>query len=216
MSTPIRVCAYVRVSSEEQAQEGISLDAQKKYIKEWAGRMGWTTTLLYKDPGHSGKDRERPGLKKMFEDAKVGFEPTTKSRDSSKSLWDMVIAYNNDRLSRDVKDTLSIIDELAQLGVTVKFGIISNVDLATPEGRFLLTNLAAGAEFYRRDIAQKTKMAMGALAEKGKHMGRPPWGFRINDQGILEVTDKRVLVDLGDSTSGESTRGPLELLNKWV
>gem|GEM_PF-612867 len=190
----LRVAGYCRVSTEEQAQEGVSMDAQKKYLREWADRMGWTRTVLYADPGCSGKDRERPKLKKMMEDAKVGFDPTTRSRDPSKSRWDMVLAYNNDRLSRDVRDTLSIIDELAQVGVTVKFGVVSNVDLATPEGRFLLTNLAAGAEFYRRDIAQKTKMGMASLADKGHHLGRPPWGFRINDAGILEMADKRVQI----------------------
>jgi len=193
IAAALRVAGYCRVSTEEQAQEGVSMDAQRKYIIDWCQRMHWNLRAIYKDPGFSGKDRERPKLKQMMEDASVGFEPTTKSRDPLTSMFDMVVAYNNDRLSRDVKDTLSIIDELAQLQVGVRFGVISNVDLTSPEGRFLLTNLAAGAEFYRRDIAQKVKMSMDSLKGKGRHMGRVPWGFKVNEQGILEVEDQRVL-----------------------
>ncbi len=180
------------MSTEEQAQEGISIEAQKEYCKAWADRMGWTRTWFYADRGCSGKDRERPLLKKMMGDALIGWDPVAKTRDTTKTKFDMVQVYNNNRLSRDVKDTLSILDELAKVGVPVKFGIISNVDLATPEGRFLLTNLAAGAEFYRRDIAQKTKMSMGVLKGRGKHLGRPPWGFKIAEDGILAIVDQRV------------------------
>jgi site-specific DNA recombinase len=190
MSEQVKVAGYERCSSEEQAQEGISMDTQRNYIVDWCQRMKWTLKAIYKDPGFSGKDRERPGLKRMMEDARVGFDGRV--RDTSTSIFDMVVAYNNDRLSRDVKDTLSIIDELAMLGIRVKFGIINNVDLGTPEGRFLVSNLAAGAEFYRRDIAQKTKLSMAALKERGRHLGRPPWGFKIGEDGVLTIVDQRV------------------------
>jgi site-specific DNA recombinase len=192
MSEQVKVAGYVRCSTEEQAQEGISIEAQRKYIIDWCQRMNWKLKVIYKDPGFSGKDRERPGLKQLFEEARMGFDGRV--RNPSMSIFDIVVAYNNDRLSRDVKDTLSIIDELAQLGVRVKLGIVSNVDLGTPEGRFLVSNLAAGAEFYRRDIAQKTKLSMAALKERGRHLGRPPWGFKIGENGVLTITDERVLL----------------------
>jgi len=189
---PIRVAGYCRVSTEEQAQGGVSIEAQRQYIQEWCAREGWKLRAIYKDPGHSGKDLDRPGIKLLLEDAKVGWDPVRKVRDPSKSLFDMVVAYSNDRLSRDAKDTLEIRDMLERMGVQLRFGQISNIDLATAEGRYLLTNLAATAEFYRRDIAQKTKRSMVLLKEKGHHVGRPPWGFRIGDKGVLEVADRRV------------------------
>ena len=68
----IRVGLYVRVSTQEQARDGYSIDEQKERLGKYAEAHSWIVYKIYSDPGFSGAKLERPSLKEMIEDVKTG------------------------------------------------------------------------------------------------------------------------------------------------
>ena len=92
----LRVALYVRVSSQEQADEGYSIGEQTDRLKKYAEAMGWTIHKIYIDPGYSGGNIDRPGLSEMIKDVEAG-------------KIDTVVVYKLDRLSRSQFDTLFLI-----------------------------------------------------------------------------------------------------------
>jgi len=81
-----RVAIYARVSTQEQAVEGTSLQFQSDQLTSYCQSQGWKITGNYTDPGFTGKDADRPGLKRLLSDAKLG-------------LFEKVVVYKLDRLA---------------------------------------------------------------------------------------------------------------------
>lgn len=63
---------YVRVSTEEQAERGASIEAQEEFLREWAAKEGFEVYKVYRDEGISGATLERPALQALIRDAKRG------------------------------------------------------------------------------------------------------------------------------------------------
>ena len=119
----MRCAIYVRVSTDEQAKAGYSLAAQVDRIKSFIRSQGWTATEIYSDDGYSAKDRNRPALKRLLDDA-------------SEKRFEAVLVYKIDRLSRRLKDLIEIVEELAHYDVGFK-SITELIDTTTPEGRLM-------------------------------------------------------------------------------
>jgi DNA invertase Pin-like site-specific DNA recombinase len=177
----VRAVGYCRVSTEEQAKGGVSLEAQRRYIEEWCRREGWRLVAVFSDVA-SGRDLRRRGLQRLLRMVKEG-------------RVDVVVAYHNDRLSRSVVDMLKIRDFLRQHGAVLQCGNLMGLDVTRPEGEFVLTQMAAVAQFYRRDLGLKTSLGMREKKRQGLHMGRPPFGFEADprNRGRLILKDPRVL-----------------------
>lgn len=86
---------YPRVSTQEQAVNGHSIDEQIERMQKYCEAMGWTVYKVYTDAGYSGADTNRPALQRMIKDVKAG-------------RIDKVLVYKLDRLSRSQKDTLML------------------------------------------------------------------------------------------------------------
>lgn len=192
MNSPVKVAGYARCSTQGQAQDGVSIETQTKFIEDWAKREGLWLRAVYPDAGFTGGNRDRPMLKLMMEEAKTGWNSAAGSRDPSKSYFDQVLVYDDSRLSRDQIDSRTIVKELEAIGVAVRFGDMKNVNLQTPTGKLMHGVKSAVSEFERQEIAQRTKDAMAVEKEKGKHMGTIPWGFGLDEKGVLKVIDQRV------------------------
>jgi site-specific DNA recombinase len=98
----LRVALYVRVSSQEQADEGYSIGEQTDRLKKYAEAMGWEIYKIYVDPGYSGGNMDRPGLNAMIKDVESG-------------VIDTVVVYKLDRLSRSQFDTLYLIEKVTSI-----------------------------------------------------------------------------------------------------
>uniref|UniRef100_UPI0035A15CA6 recombinase family protein n=1 Tax=Jeotgalibaca porci TaxID=1868793 RepID=UPI0035A15CA6 len=94
----MRTAIYVRVSTQEQANEGYSVGEQEERLKAYCIAKGWTVYKVYTDGGFSGANTERPALKQMLIDIK------------NKKV-NAVVVYKLDRLSRSQKDTLLLIED---------------------------------------------------------------------------------------------------------
>lgn len=95
-----KVAIYCRVSTIEQAEEGLSIDSQYHNIKEYCKNQGHEIYNLYEDRGISGKNiTNRPGIKQLLEDA-------------TKNKFDLVVVWKLNRISRKLLDILNIVDLL--------------------------------------------------------------------------------------------------------
>jgi len=178
-----KAAIYVRVSTEDQAKKGSSIDAQIEFLEDWAAKEGYEISKRYVDDGYSGKNLDRPALQRLLTDAKNGH-------------FDIVLCYHNDRLSRDTRDALTITQDLLSHDVRFRFSNL-DIDLTSPEGELLFTMQAGFATYFRKDLGRKTKFGMQKLKKDGYWMGRVPDLFKKEREKHTRIlpteTVKRVL-----------------------
>jgi DNA invertase Pin-like site-specific DNA recombinase len=150
--------AYVRVSTEEQVREGASLAAQEVALVLEAERRGFRVEVV-RDEGVSAKNLRRPGLLAALERLDRGEAA-------------VLLAHRLDRLSRSVADFAALLDR-AQRKSWRLVVLDVDVDTATPSGEFLVSVMAAAAQFERRIIGQRTRDALAQRKAEGVRLGRP-------------------------------------------
>lgn len=165
---------YARVSTDEQAREGQSIETQIDKLTAYAKFQGWSNVQVFVDEGISAKDMNRPEMKrliKLIKQKKVAIVAT------------MAV----DRLSRNLLDMLQFIELCEKHGAAyVCAGL--NFDTSTPIGRMVLQILAAFAEFERSMIATRVKSNMIEIAEKKKkYMAVPPFGYMFDEHKNLVI-----------------------------
>ena len=170
----MKVAIYVRVSTQEQVQEGYSLDAQTSRLNAYCQAKGWIVAGTYTDAGYSGSNTERPALQRLLVDVRAG-------------LVDCVLVYKLDRLSRSQKDTLMLIED-AFLASGVSFvSMMENFDTSTPLGRAMVGILSVFAQLEREQIRERVTMGLAQRAKNGLYHGGPcPFGYTYED-GHLKV-----------------------------
>jgi DNA invertase Pin-like site-specific DNA recombinase len=168
----MKAVGYTRVSTEDQVKEGISLDAQKAKIEAYASINSLELLEIICDEGASGKSLEREGIVRLLELVDAGEVVA-------------VIVYKLDRLSRKTLDTLSLIESFESKDIAFH-SISERVDTKSATGRFFLTILSAIAQMERDMIAERTKDALAHKKQKGEWVGRVPFGFRIQNNTLLE------------------------------
>lgn len=176
-----KTALYVRVSTEGQAEEGYSIDAQKKLLEAWCISKEMENYEFYVDPGFSGSNIERPALKALLDDVEKG-------------LISHVAVYKLDRLSRSQKDTLFIIEDVLNKYDVGFVSLSENMDTSTPIGRAMLGILSAFAQLERETIKIRTRMGMRERVKSGLWMGggKIPFGYDYD-------SEKGILVPNGDA-----------------
>ena len=160
---------YIRVSTEGQAQDGVSLDAQRAKLAAWADLNGYTMGAVYEDAGISGKSADnRPGLQAALQAARRG---------------DALVVYSLSRLARSTKDTIAISERLDKAGADL-VSLSERIDTTTAAGKMVFRMLAVLAEFERDQISERTATAMQFKKIKGERVGAVPYGYDLADDGI--------------------------------
>jgi predicted site-specific integrase-resolvase len=178
-SLPLRVVGYARVSTDEQAREGVSLESQKLRIAAYATAMRHELVDIFVDD-LSG--RIAPLRRK-------GFAQAHALLDSGHA--DGVIALCLDRLSRKTRDVLDLVDLFEQRRWRL-FSVQESIDSQTPSGRLVLTILAALAQMEREQIGQRVREAMRYLLSVNRQRSRMiPWGWRLDGFPELTAVPKR-------------------------
>lgn len=154
----LRVALYIRVSSQEQADEGYSIGEQTERLKKYAEAMSWNVYKIYVDPGYSGGNMDRPGLNEMIKDVEAG-------------EIDTVVVYKLDRLSRSQFDTLYLIEKVFLANNTDFISMTENFSTNTPLGRAMIGFLAVFAQLEKDKINERTLMGKEARAKEGKWGG---------------------------------------------
>ena len=162
-----QILGYARVSSEEQAQHGISISAQRDILNGYAA-MNQTTIEIFEDPGYSGKNMNRPAITRLMDRCRAGGVSA-------------VVVWKLDRLSRSLRDTLTLIEDLFQpRGITL-VSVTESIDTSSPSGRMMLNLLASFAQLEREQDSDRVVMAHKHLARDCKYLGgHVPYGYTID------------------------------------
>jgi site-specific DNA recombinase len=168
-----RAVGYIRVSTEEQSREGISLEMQAAKIRAYAELNDLELTGIVEDAGISGKSvKARPGIQTVLQMVKA-------------RKVDAVIAYKLDRLARNTIQCLEMAQDMDKAGCALH-SISEKLDTQSAFGRFFFTLTASLAEMERNLIAERTVAALQQKRANGfKTGGACPYGYSVDDQGRL-------------------------------
>ena len=155
---PSLMVGYVRVSTDEQADSGLGLAAQRAAVASEAERRGWTLVEVYED-AQSGKSLDRPGLAEALAAVEEGRAAG-------------ILVAKLDRLSRSLRDFADLMSRARSKGWNL-VALDLGVDLSTPAGEFMANVMASAAQWERRIIGQRTKDALAAKRAQGVKLGRP-------------------------------------------
>jgi len=167
----IRAATYVRVSSDEQVK-GYSLTFQKEENIEAIkkdGALPPEENHIYIDDGYTGINGNRPALQVMVEAAK-------------RKEFDVIYVWKIDRLFRNTKLVLNLVDDLATYGIGVKSALEPFCDSSNPIGRYMFTMMAAGAEMEHANINERTQHGKIRAMKEGKWLGSAPYGYLVNEE----------------------------------
>jgi len=162
--------AYCRVSTEEQATEGFSIDGQAEKLRAYASLNDLGEVTVISDPGRSGKDMERAGLQQLLAMVEAGHV-------SHVLLWRL------DRLSRKFGDLIELADSFGRAGVALH-SFTEKIDLSSATGRMFYNILGSFAQFYREQLAENVRMGMQQAAREGRWLNRPKTGYDLVN-GVL-------------------------------
>jgi DNA invertase Pin-like site-specific DNA recombinase len=168
---------YIRVSSEEQADSGLGLEAQRERIKAFCTLKGLELTGVFEDAAVSGGKplERRPSGSKLLSTAR-----------KSKAV---VIVAKLDRLFRSVADAASIIDDFDKKDIQL-VAIAEGFDMTNPYGRAMAQMASVFAELERAMIAERTRGAMNVKRTRQERIsGREPYGFTFGADGKLVRVD---------------------------
>lgn len=168
---------YVRVSTEEQAKTGYSVNDQIAACKNRYLAMGITDNIeIYKDEGYSGEFLDRPDLNRMRDDL------------AEKTLQNIMI-YDPDRMGRNLTNQLLLADEIEKASAKLYF-VTGDYD-ASPEGRLFFSMKGAVAAFEKEKTRERTLRGKRAKAKKGKIViNNRPFGFGWDDENSIYTIDE--------------------------
>lgn len=174
-----RVVGYVRVSSEQQATEGVSLDAQRAKLAAHCTALDLNLVALESDEGVSAKTLDRPALQRALAMLREG-------------KADALLIPKLDRLTRRVIDLGLLIEDYFAEGKWALLSVADQIDTRTAAGRMVLFILMTVAQWEREAIGERTRDALAHLRTEGIHLGRAAMGMRHSDD--LDAEGRRVIV----------------------
>jgi len=200
----MRCGIYVRVSTDEQRDNGYSIDSQLRMIKEYCEKNNYDIVDVYNDAGHSGKDLMRPEMQRLLKDIKS-------------HKIEKVIAIKVDRLTRNNYDGFWLLNYCEEHDVKIEL-ILEPYDVSTANGEMIFgMNLVFGQR-ERKEIGARTKRAMEEMALEKVHPAKAPYGYTRNSEtGHLEVEpiEAQVVKRIFELyKNGSSIRGISNTLNE--
>src|SRR3989304_6028025 len=175
-----RVALYSRVSTEDQAKEGFSLDAQSERLHAFCRAQGWTVAEEYVDDGHTGRNVNRPAYQRMLAE-----------RDS----WDKMLVIKMDRIHRNSRNFMEMMDDLREWGKDF-VSATESLDTSTAMGRFVMDIIQRIAQLESERCGEHAAgRAFHAIPPKLTDDGTPPErGCRWSKSGISYMLHNPVYV----------------------
>lgn len=183
MSEINKVALYVRVSTTSQMEEGYSIEEQKAKLESYCDIKDWHIYKIYTDGGFSGSTTERPALEQLIKDAQS-------------KLFDTVLVYKLDRLSRSQKDTLYLIEDIFLKNNIEFVSLLENFDTSTPFGRAVIGLLSVFAQLEREQIKERMQLGKLGRAKAGKSMmwAKTSYGYNYDKEtGSMTVNEYEAL-----------------------
>lgn len=185
----MKVVAYLRVSTDRQAEEGLGLEVQEAAIRTWAAAQGAEIVTVYKDEGISGSNgiETRIGLADAIEALR-----TTDAEG--------LVVYRLDRLARDLVLQEQLLAEVKRIGAQVfstskaEAGYLQD-DPADPSRKLIRQVLGAVSEYERAMISLRLRSGRARKAENGGFAyGSPPFGYRAEKKALVPVPHEQAVI----------------------
>ena len=174
-----KAIGYIRVSTQGQAEEGVSMAAQRAKIEAWCIANDMELAAVFDDAGISGGSMAgRDGLH-------AAMKATTKGM--------ALVAYSISRLARSTKDMLAIAETLDRKGADL-VSLTEKIDTTTAAGRMVFKMLAVLADFERDQIGERTKMALAHKKANGEVYAPVPFGYEAIEGRLVTVKREAKIV----------------------
>ncbi|MDD1770280.1 MAG: recombinase family protein [Methanomassiliicoccales archaeon] len=175
-----RVAIYTRVSTEDQAREGFSLEAQRERLLAYCEAQGWDLAEMYEDDGHSGRNTRRPAYRRMLDE---------------RERWDVILVMKMDRIHRNSKNFMIMMEDLEKWGK--KFTSMNeSLDTSTAVGRFVVDIIQRIAQLESEQIGERTYMGMRQKAESGAGLTgfNIPYGYHFEKGKLVQSPEESCIV----------------------
>ncbi len=168
-----RCVAYLRVSTDKQADHGVSLEAQRAKVEAYASLYDLDLVAVEVDAGASAKTLDRPAMRRALDMLRTGEA-------------EALLVAKLDRLTRSVRDLDTLIHEHFQ-GGTALLSVAEQIDTRSAAGRLVLNVLASVSQWEREVIGERTSEALRHKQSRGEYIGGGvPYGFQRTASGTLE------------------------------
>ncbi|HOH81091.1 MAG TPA: recombinase family protein [Methanoregulaceae archaeon] len=202
MIKAMEAVGYIRVSTEDQARNGISMEAQRAKIEAWATANDASLIGLYEDAGISGSRTEnREGL--------------THALMLACERKAVLVVYSLSRLSRCTRDTITLAEKLGKAGADL-VSLSEKIDTTSAAGKMVFRMLAVLNEFERDQISERTTAALRHKREQHQVYSPTPYGYdRVGDALVINLDEQKVIEDIrGMRGRGLSYRSITAALNR--
>jgi site-specific DNA recombinase len=199
----MRAIGYVRVSTDKQAELGVSLEAQAEKIRAMALVHDAELLDIIVDGGESAKSLQRPGMERLLKlvDGKGA---------------QAVIVAKLDRLTRSVKDLCELLERFERRGVAL-ISVAESLDTGSAAGRLVLNIMTAVSQWEREAIGERTRDALSHKRRNGERVGNLRYGYRLADDGLhlqADAAEQAVMARIGQLRPGHTLRQIAARLNE--
>jgi len=167
----VRVAIYTRVSTEDQAKQGFSLEAQRERLEAYCLARDWSVAAKYIDDGHSGRNVRRPAYQRMM---------------AERDQWDALLVIKMDRIHRNSRNFMEMMENLREWGKDF-VSASESLDTSTAMGRFVMDIIQRIAQLESEQIGERVYMGMSQKAKVGPGIlgFHPPLGYELTDGRLV-------------------------------
>jgi site-specific DNA recombinase len=172
-----KAVGYIRVSTDKQAEHGVSLEAQQAKLTAYAQLYDLDLVDVIVDAGVSAKTLDRPGLQRALSMLRKGQAHA-------------LLVAKLDRLTRSVKDLGTLVEDYFSSDAITLLSVADSIDTRTAAGRLVLNVLGSVAQWERETIGERTAEALAHKKAQGQKLGGDvPYGYRVDADGKTLVAD---------------------------
>ncbi len=175
---------YIRVSTQDQVQHGISLRAQEQALKNYAKSQGYEIFKIYKDEGKSAKAiKNRPAMMEMLQAAEL-------------RKFQAIFIYKLDRFSRSLMDLITTIEKLKEWGIDF-ISLQDKIETTSATGKLMFHIVSAFAEFERNVVGERTKFTMNSkFQDGGNPVTRAPLGYKFVNKQLAPSENSYIIQEI--------------------
>ena len=166
-----KVAIYSRVSTEEQAKEGLSVEAQIDKCKAFCEARGWDIFKVYKDAGFSAGSMNRPAMALLL-------------RDANEKKFDIILVYKIDRFSRKLKDLIMMLEDLKQKNINFT-SVTEQIDTTSAMGEAFFQIIGVFAQLERGMVKERVQLAFDRKIKLGETLYRAPFGYVYQNKKLV-------------------------------
>ena len=167
-----KVAIYSRVSTEEQAKEGLSVDAQIDKCESFCKARGWEVFKVYKDSGFSAGSLNRPALELLL-------------RDAEDKRFNIILVYKIDRFSRKLKDLITILEDLKMKGINFT-SVTEQIDTTSAMGEAFFQIIGVFAQLERGMVKERVQLSFDRKINLGEVLYRAPFGYIYQNKKLVK------------------------------